>query len=116
MKKICIVSGSRADWGLLEWPIKVLKEDGTFDVTVSQAHEKVEMNRSQYDLVMLLGDRKEIMQVALCCHLARLPIAHIAGGDVTEGSYDDAMRDCISRMASIHLETSSSAMAIRRQQ
>ena len=51
------------------------------------------------------------MEVAMLAHLERIPIAHIAGGDVTEGSYDDAMRDCISRMASIHFVTSTSAMA-----
>ena len=110
MKEICVVSGSRADWGLLEWPIKVLKEDDTFDVTVWKTDGRVE-NKKQYDLFMLLGDRKEILRTALCCHLDRIPIAHIAGGDVTEGSYDDAMRDCISRMASIHFVTSTSAMA-----
>ena len=63
------------------------------------------------DVVMLLGDRFEIMFAVLACHLKRIQIAHIAGGDVTEGSYDDAMRDSISRMASIHFVTSTSAMA-----
>ena len=108
-KTICVVSGSRADWGLLQWPIKVLQEDGTFGVTVWKTQEKLKSRN--HDLFLMLGDRKEIMQTALLCHLERIPIAHIAGGDVTEGSYDDAMRDCISRMASIHFVTSTSAMA-----
>jgi len=134
-KKICIVSGSRADYGLLEWPIKVLSEDDTFDVWYVDIPALSEHGHTpkqlldwefcmanwclgperglpeEMDLVLLLGDREEILKVALDCHLMRIPIAHIAGGDVTEGSYDDAMRDCISRMADIHFVTSTSAMA-----
>ena len=99
-KKICIVSGSRADYGLLEWPIKVLSEDDTFDVEVVKIWND-EDYEVEADSVLILGDRYEILDFATSCHLDRLPIAHIAGGDVTEGSYDDAMRDCISRMADI---------------
>ena len=115
-KKICIVSGSRADYGLLQWPIKVLQEDDTFDVKVVRRFD-FGFSKNQWaemddtDLIIVLGDREEILQVAVNAHLMRIPIAHIAGGDVTEGSYDDAMRDCISRMASIHFVTSTSAMA-----
>lgn len=119
MKRILVVSGSRADYGILEWPIKVLKEH--FDVQllrlwgqdVSVAHENVraELVQLRPDMMLILGDRYEILSAALAAHLLRIPIAHIAGGDVTEGSYDDAMRDCISRMASIHFVTSTSAMA-----
>src|SRR3990167_5572060 len=110
-KTICVVSGSRADWGLLQWPIKVLQEDGTFDVQVRARDSFERLKKGERpDLVLLLGDRYEIMYIAFHFHLARVPIAHIAGGDVTEGSYDDAMRDCISRMASIHFVTSTSAI------
>lgn len=116
--KVIVVTGSRADYGLLEWPIKTLRADKAFDVEVlnlwghshSQAFDRVNgIERS--DLLMVLGDRFEVLGAATSAHLQRIPIAHIAGGDVTEGSYDDAMRDCISRMASIHFVTSSSAMA-----
>ena len=61
-------------------------------------------------MALLVGDRYEIMGAALAFHLRRVPIAHIGGGDVTEGSYDDAMRDCISRMASVHFATSTAAL------
>lgn len=119
MKKISVVSGSRADYGLLQWPIKKLDE--AFDVDVvkiwsydpARAYERVRvllMDRKP-DVLLLLGDRFEILSSAMAAHLQRVPIAHIAGGDITEGSYDDAMRDCISRMASVHFVTSTSAMA-----
>ncbi len=116
--KITIVTGSRADYGLLEWPIKTLGEDAFFQIQVlklwgyshSKAFDRIsEIERA--DLLMVLGDRFEVLGAATAAHLQRIPIAHIAGGDVTEGSYDDAMRDCISRMAAIHFVTSSSAMA-----
>ena len=116
--KITVVTGSRADYGLLEWPIKLLKEDPFFQVeivkvwnfTFSEAYEQI-IAGSRPDVLMLLGDRYEILACATAAHLQRIPIAHIGGGDVTEGSYDDAMRDAISRMASIHFVTSTSAMA-----
>ena len=57
------------------------------------------------DMVLLLGDRFEIMAAAWAAHLQRIPIAHIGGGDITRGSYDDAMRDAISRMATLHFVT-----------
>ena len=94
---------------MLEWPVRLLQTDPFFDVTITRITE--EATEIAGDLIMVLGDRKEIMGACLHAHLARIPIAHICGGDVTEGSYDDAMRDCISRMASIHFVTSTSAMA-----
>lgn len=116
--KITVLTGSRADYGLLEWPIKLLSEDADFDVrveklwnmSVSNAYYHID-NIERPDVVLLLGDRFEIMAAAMACHLRRIPIAHIAGGDVTEGSYDNQMRDCITRMSAIHFVTSTSAMA-----
>lgn len=121
MRKILAVSGSRADRGLLDSPLKALREDGAFlveeqsiwGVSFSAAYEAVKaalIVQKPYAL-LILGDRYEVLAAATAAHLQRVPIAHIAGGDVTEGSYDDAMRDCISRMASVHFVTSTSAMA-----
>lgn len=119
--KITIVTGSRADYGLLEWPIKTMQEDdffqgnilkiwgATFDSAFRACTDAFGAERP--DLVLLLGDRYEILAAATAAHLLRVPIAHIGGGDVTEGSYDDAMRDAISRMATVHFVTSTSAMA-----
>ena len=119
--KITIVTGSRADLGLLEWPIKTLQEDSYFQgqvlkiwgFTFDQAFRACtdSFTAERPDVVLVLGDRFEILAAATAAHLLRVPVAHIGGGDVTEGSYDDAMRDCISRVASIHFVTSTSAMA-----
>ena len=119
--KLVVVTGSRADWGLLEPVVELMEKDPFFKVEILkiwdfrswEALRKVSavIRPSAYKLVLLLGDRFEIMGAAMAAHLARIPIAHIAGGDVTEGSYDDAMRDCISRMATLHFVTSTSAMA-----
>src|SRR3990167_727733 len=122
--KITVAMGSRADFGLLEMPIKALQADPyfqgqildvrghKFDMAFSVATQSLEADRP--DMLLLLGDRFEILAVATAAHLLRVPIAHIAGGDVTLGSYDDAMRDCISRMATIHFPTSHNA-ALRLQ-
>ncbi len=119
--KVTIVTGSRADAGLLEWPIRTLQKDSyfqgqilkiwgaSFDSAFRTCTDSFTTERP--DLMLCLGDRYEILAAATAAHLLRVPIAHIAGGDVTEGSYDDAMRDAISRMASLHFVTSTSAMA-----
>lgn len=116
--RVLIVSGSRADLGLLHCPEKVLRADGfdvhlipiwgwTFDQAFLIAKERLQENA----LLLVLGDRFEILAAVTAAHLQRVPIAHIGGGDVTEGSYDDAMRDCISRMATIHFATSFASAA-----
>lgn len=119
--KVLMVSGSRADEGLLAWPRKVLAEDPFFEVRAAQVHgcsaasaqlhAEHQLRTERPNVVMLLGDRFEVLGCAIAAHLQRVPIAHLCGGDRTEGSYDDAMRDAISRMATIHFVTSTSAMA-----
>ncbi|MDZ4346079.1 MAG: UDP-N-acetylglucosamine 2-epimerase [Candidatus Binatia bacterium] len=117
--RIAVVTGSRADYGLLEWPIKVLREEFQVDLwrlwsnPFHKAFEWAQMKieKGKPDLMLVLGDRFEVLGAVTAAYLVRLPIAHIGGGDVTEGSYDNAMRDAISRMASIHFVTSTSAMA-----
>jgi len=63
------------------------------------------LERLAPDLVLVLGDRYEILAVASATLIARRPLAHIAGGDITEGAYDDAMRHAISKMAHLHFPT-----------
>lgn len=118
---LAVITGSRADYGLLEWPLKVLRDDPYFAVaevniwnhtpTTALQAMSAYCENSRPDWMLLLGDRFEIMAAAWAAHLWRVPIAHIGGGDVSEGSYDDAMRDCISRMASLHFVTSFPARA-----
>lgn len=116
---ISVISGSRADFGLLQWPTKLLKEDPFFSVaevniwghSAASALQAVSvyLEDARPDYILILGDRYEILSAAIAAHLQRIKIAHIGGGDVTQGSYDDAMRDCISRMASLHFATSGAA-------
>ena len=120
--KVLIFSGSRADLGILHYPTERMRADPFFQVEAIQMPQQERFDGA-FDfsdgilyglkpvLLFILGDRWEIMAAATAAHLQRIPIAHIGGGDVTEGSYDDAMRDCISRMAAIHFTTSTAATA-----
>ena len=67
------------------------------------------------DLVLLVGDRYEMLCAAFAATLARLPIAHIAGGDVTDGAFDDLFRHAITAMAHIHFVTNKDAARRVRQ-
>ena len=54
------------------------------------------------DLVLLLGDRYEILAAAAAATILNIPIAHIHGGEVTAGAFDDAIRHAITKMACLH--------------
>jgi len=54
------------------------------------------------DIVVLLGDRYEILGAAQAAMLARIPIAHIHGGEITEGAMDDAIRHALTKLAHLH--------------
>jgi UDP-N-acetylglucosamine 2-epimerase (non-hydrolysing)/GDP/UDP-N,N'-diacetylbacillosamine 2-epimerase (hydrolysing) len=55
------------------------------------------------DIVVLLGDRFEILAAAQAAMVARIPIAHIHGGETTEGAIDESIRHAITKMAHLHL-------------
>jgi UDP-N-acetylglucosamine 2-epimerase (non-hydrolysing)/GDP/UDP-N,N'-diacetylbacillosamine 2-epimerase (hydrolysing) len=65
--------------------------------------------RLRPDFVLLLGDRFEILAAAQAALVARIPIVHIAGGDLTEGAFDDAIRHSITKMAHLHFVTNAAA-------
>ncbi len=149
MKKIAIVTGTRADFGLLCPIILKLQQDTEIDtivyacgshfspefgMTISEVYDNgvknvrsIEMLLSSSskvgvakstglavisftdafaadkpDCVLLLGDRYETFAAAQASFLLDIPIAHIHGGEVTEGAFDDGLRHCISKMASVH--------------
>jgi UDP-hydrolysing UDP-N-acetyl-D-glucosamine 2-epimerase len=54
------------------------------------------------DVLVVLGDRYEILSAAVAATLLNIPIAHIHGGEVTAGAFDDAIRHAITKMASLH--------------
>jgi len=148
-RKICVVTGSRADYGLLRLVMNGIKADAsltlqiivtgmhlshTFGLTTKEIESdgfevdrKVECLSSsdsavdiaeatakalsgcakafdelKPDLVLVLGDRFEIFAACSAAFLARIPIAHIHGGEVTIGAYDEAFRHSITKMSSIH--------------
>ena len=151
-RRICVVTGSRAEYGLLQPVLTLLREDSRFDMqlVVTGMHlsaefgstvkviendgfdiaERVESlvsgdtpvavakslalgiigfadvyKRMQPDWVLVLGDRFEIYAAAQAAMIAAIPIAHIAGGDTTEGAIDEAIRHGISKMAHLHFAT-----------
>ena len=58
--------------------------------------------RLRPDLIVVLGDRYEILSAAVAATLLNIPIAHIHGGEVTAGAFDDAIRHAITKMACVH--------------
>jgi GDP/UDP-N,N'-diacetylbacillosamine 2-epimerase (hydrolysing) len=54
------------------------------------------------DLFIVLGDRHEVFAASLAAYLNKVPIAHIHGGEITQGSLDDGFRHCISKMSNLH--------------
>lgn len=151
-RKIAVVTSTRADYGLLRWPMRAIAASpelelqlvvtGThlapgFGMTVHEIERdgfnidaRIEIlidsdsavgtcatmalalagmagaiERLAPDFVLVLGDRYEILAVAAATLIARRPLCHIAGGDLTEGAYDDAMRHAISKMAHVHFPT-----------
>ncbi len=161
-RKICVVSGGRADYGLLYWPMREIAASPHFELrlAVTGAHlapefgdtlatierdgfgidAKVEMllssdtpvgiaksiglgvigfadalDRLRPDLLLLLGDRFEILAAAQAALIARLPVAHLCGGDVTEGAFDEAIRHAITKMAHLHFATNEPAARRLRQ-
>ena len=67
--------------------------------------------RSKPDLVLVLGDRYEILATALAAVIARIPIAHLCGGDVTEGAIDDSFRHAITKLSALHFASNSESAA-----
>ena len=67
------------------------------------------------DMLIVLGDRFEIFGAVQAALLARIPVAHFCGGDLTEGAVDDAMRHAITKMSHLHFVTNVEAVRRVRQ-
>lgn len=80
--------------------VAVAKSLGLATIGLAEAYARLAP-----DLVVLLGDRYEILAAAQAALVSRIPIAHIAGGDSTEGAYDEAIRHSITKMAHVHFVT-----------
>jgi GDP/UDP-N,N'-diacetylbacillosamine 2-epimerase (hydrolysing) len=148
-RKICVVTGTRADYGLLRWLMQGIKDDAdlslqiiatgmhlspefglTYKAIEADGFEidyKVEMLTSSDtpvgiaksmglgmvgfadalrelnpDLMVVLGDRFEIFAAVATSLVARIPVAHLHGGETTEGAFDEAFRHSITKMAHLH--------------
>ncbi|MBN2866885.1 MAG: UDP-N-acetylglucosamine 2-epimerase (hydrolyzing), partial [Thiotrichales bacterium] len=77
--------------------IGISKSMGLAQISFAEAYEELKP-----DLVVLLGDRYEIFSAASAAMIARIPIAHLHGGETTEGAFDEAIRHSITKMAYWH--------------
>lgn len=148
-RKVCVVTGTRAEFGLLRWLMQEVRESETLELQVIATgmhlspefgltyrdiedagfsiDVKVEMlvsadtstavtksmgigligyadayDRLSPDIVVLLGDRFEIFAAAAAAMIAGIPIAHLHGGETTEGAFDEAIRHSITKMSHLH--------------
>lgn len=149
MKRVCIVTGTRAEYGLLRWVMDGIQQSTLLELQliVTGMHlspefgltyksieadgfkidKKIEMLLSsdtavsiskstglgligfadalddlKPDLLIVLGDRYELLAASSAALFARIPIAHIHGGETTEGAFDEAIRHSITKMSHIH--------------
>ncbi|QDU09746.1 UDP-N-acetylglucosamine 2-epimerase [Gimesia aquarii] len=78
-------------------PIGICKSMGLGLISFSEAFARL-----QPDLVIVLGDRYEIFSAVSAAHISRIPVAHLHGGEITEGAFDDALRHSITKMSYYH--------------
>ncbi len=91
--------------------VKMLEDDDTAESIVeSMGNELIGLSstltRLKPDLIVMAGDRYEMLAAATACLILQIPIAHIYGGDLTEGAFDDAIRHAITKMSHLHFAAS----------
>ena len=148
-RKICVVTGTRAEYGLLRWLMEYIREtpglelqiiatgmhlSPEFGLTYREIENdgfsidrKIEMLLSsdtpsglaksmglglicfgdalqqlQPDIMLVLGDRFELFSAVAAAMVARIPVAHLHGGESTEGAFDEAIRHSITKMSHLH--------------
>lgn len=148
-KKICIITGTRAEYGLLYWLMKEIVDAKEFELQVVATgmhlspefgltykqiesdgfhiDSKVEILLSsdtgvgvgkamglgmisfveafanlQPDLLVVLGDRFEVFSAVSAATVVKIPVAHLYGGETTEGAYDESFRHSITKMSHLH--------------
>ncbi len=84
--------------------VKMLVKNGGLSESVSRGIKGLTgaLKRLKPDIVLLLGDRFETFSAAAACLFLKIPVAHIHGGEITEGSQDDIMRHAITKMSHLH--------------
>jgi GDP/UDP-N,N'-diacetylbacillosamine 2-epimerase (hydrolysing) len=149
MRKICVVTGTRAEYGLLRWVMEGIRNSTKLDLQVIatgmhlspefgltyreiekdgfRIDRKVEMLLSSDtpvgiaksmglcsvgfadafqelnpDLIVILGDRFELFSAVSVAMVSRIPVAHLHGGEATEGLIDESIRHSITKMSHLH--------------
>jgi len=149
MRKICIITGSRAEYGLLSGLMRAIDEDADLKLQIIATNmhlspefgltyreiekdgfkidKKVEMLLSsdtpnataksvglgnigfadayddlKPDMIVVLGDRYELLAAVSTALFFKIPVAHLHGGEITEGAYDDCIRHAITKMSHLH--------------
>jgi UDP-N-acetylglucosamine 2-epimerase (non-hydrolysing)/GDP/UDP-N,N'-diacetylbacillosamine 2-epimerase (hydrolysing) len=149
MKNICVITGSRAEYGLMSRMMRLILEDDVlqlqiiatnmhlsheFGLTYKEIeadgftiHKKVHMLLSsdtanataksvglgtigfadayedlKPDMIVVLGDRYEILAAVSAALFYKIPVVHLHGGEITEGAYDDAIRHAVTKMSHLH--------------
>lgn len=150
LKSIAIVTGTRAEWGLLYPLAQTLRDSHIFDFSLlvtgshlnkalGNTYKEIEsdgfkitakipilqdststqldiakslsatitafseyLSSIPYDMVIILGDRYEAFGISIACANLNIPIAHISGGETTQGANDEYMRHCITKMSYLH--------------
>src|SRR5262245_8205190 len=148
-RRICVVTGTRAEYGLLTWLMHAIRDDPQLELQVVATAMHLEpafgqtvdlirqdgftvdaevptqltsdapvdiakstglavggvaeaFKRLRPDIVVLLGDRFETLAAASAAALMRIPIAHIHGGEISEGAIDDVFRHAITKLSHLH--------------
>ncbi|MBT7557626.1 UDP-N-acetylglucosamine 2-epimerase (hydrolyzing) [Candidatus Woesearchaeota archaeon] len=149
MRKICVITGTRAEYGLLYWLMKEIDADKDLDlqIVVTGMHLSSEFGNTYQqiekdgftinkkvdislvsdsevgisksmgigmigfadvlhdlspDLIVVLGDRFEIFSAISTAMIAKIPVAHLHGGETTEGAFDESIRHSITKMSHLH--------------
>lgn len=149
MKRIAVLTSSRADFGHLHWPLRRMLDHPALDprLIIAGAHLSAEfgvtvreiesagfrpdetieclissdtdvgmaktigvatlsladlLGRMRPDILLLIADRYEMLAPASVALALRIPIAHIEGGEISEGAIDDAVRNALTKMAHLH--------------
>lgn len=66
------------------------------------------LKRMQPDLLIVLGDRFEALAVTQAALIMQIPVAHLHGGEITEGAYDESIRHAITKMSTLHFAAAES--------
>ena len=98
MRKICLVYVDRADRSPLTPVYQALREH--CDVTLMKVGPEIVVPKP--DIIVLLGDKYQLLEAAKWATIYRVPIAHIHGGECTFGSWDNQVRDAVSKLSHIH--------------